>query len=82
MAISYNKLWKILIDKKMSRADLVSAFGWPSTRRVHRGRDPRRWEVCRCPPDHNQNFVPEFLLPDGTPLTAETMDDLDAWSFP
>ena len=25
MAISYNKLWKILIDKKMSRADLRKA---------------------------------------------------------
>lgn len=25
MAVSYNKLWKILIDKKMSRADLRKA---------------------------------------------------------
>ena len=24
MAISYNKLWKLLIDKKMSKADLRS----------------------------------------------------------
>ena len=27
MAISYNKLWKLLIDKKMSKADLRRASG-------------------------------------------------------
>ena len=27
MAISYNKLWKLLIDKKMSKADLRRAAG-------------------------------------------------------
>lgn len=27
MAISYNKLWKLLIDKKMSKADLRRATG-------------------------------------------------------
>ena len=27
MAISYNKLWKVLIDKKMSKADLRRAAG-------------------------------------------------------
>ena len=27
MAISYNKLWKLLIDKKMSKADLHRASG-------------------------------------------------------
>lgn len=27
MAISYNKLWKLLIDKKMSNADLRKAAG-------------------------------------------------------
>lgn len=27
MAISYNKLWKILVDKKMSNADLRKAAG-------------------------------------------------------
>ena len=27
MAISYNKLWKLLIDKKMSKADLRKASG-------------------------------------------------------
>ena len=27
MSISYNKLWKLLIDKKMSKADLRKATG-------------------------------------------------------
>ena len=27
MAISYNKLWKLLIDRKMSKADLRKATG-------------------------------------------------------
>ncbi|NLV15869.1 MAG: helix-turn-helix transcriptional regulator [Syntrophomonadaceae bacterium] len=27
MAVSYNKLWKLLIDKKMSKADLRKASG-------------------------------------------------------
>lgn len=27
MAISYNKLWKLLIDRKMSKADLRRATG-------------------------------------------------------
>ena len=27
MAISYNKLWKLLIDKKMSKADMRKAAG-------------------------------------------------------
>lgn len=27
MAISYNKLWKLLVDKKMSNADLRKAAG-------------------------------------------------------
>ena len=27
MSISYNKLWKLLVDKKMSKADLRKAAG-------------------------------------------------------
>ena len=27
MAISYNKLWRLLVDKKMSKADLRKAAG-------------------------------------------------------
>ena len=38
MAISYNKLWKLLVDKKMSKADLRKAAGIaPNTMtRLHR----------------------------------------------
>ena len=31
MAISYNKLWKLLVDKKMSKADLRKAGIAPNT---------------------------------------------------
>lgn len=27
MAVSYNRLWKLLVDKKMSKADLRKASG-------------------------------------------------------
>ena len=27
MAVSYNRLWKLLVDKKMSKADLRKAAG-------------------------------------------------------
>ena len=27
MAVSYNKLWKLLVDKRMSKADLRKAIG-------------------------------------------------------
>ena len=41
MAISYNKLWKLLIDKKMSKADLRKAAGIaPNTMtRLRRGEE-------------------------------------------
>ena len=33
MAVSYNRLWKLLVDKKMSKADLRKASGIaPNTR--------------------------------------------------
>ena len=39
MAISYNKLWKLLIDRKMSKADLRRAAGIaPNTDKA----EPRR----------------------------------------
>ena len=41
MAISYNKLWKLLVDKKMSKADLRKAAGIaPNTMtRLRRGEE-------------------------------------------
>ncbi len=31
MAISYNKLWKLLIDRKMKRTDLITGAGISSS---------------------------------------------------
>lgn len=39
MAISYNKLWKLLIDKKMSKADLRKATGIAPNTMTRLGRD-------------------------------------------
>lgn len=52
------------------------ASGWPSTRRVHRGRDPRRWSA----PDHRVPGTPEPASPwargmDGA--RARGLEDLD-----
>lgn len=41
MAVSYNKLWKLLVDKKMSKADLRKASGVsPNTMTKLRRDDP------------------------------------------
>lgn len=46
MAISYNKLWKLLVDKKMSKADLRKAAGIaPNTMTRLRG---MRKSHCPC----------------------------------
>lgn len=39
MAISYNRLWKLLIDKKMKKKDLVAAAGVSWSTIVKMGRD-------------------------------------------
>jgi putative transcriptional regulator len=39
MAISYNKLWKILIDKKMKRIELMEAAGIGTTTLSKLGKD-------------------------------------------
>ncbi len=41
MAVSYNKLWKLLVDKKMSKHDLVLASGMsPNTMTKMRRDEP------------------------------------------
>lgn len=46
MAISYNKLWKLLVDKKMSKADLRKAVGMaPNTLTKMRKDEPVSLEV-------------------------------------
>lgn len=39
MTVSYNKLWKLLIDKKMKKKDLVEAAGVSWSTIVKMGRD-------------------------------------------
>jgi DNA-binding Xre family transcriptional regulator len=39
VALSYNKLWKLLIDKKMKKKDLQSAAGISSSLITKLGRD-------------------------------------------
>ena len=39
MAISYNRLWKLLIDRKMKKKDLVEAAGVSWSTIVKMGRD-------------------------------------------
>ena len=53
MAISYNKLWKLLVDKKMSKADLRKAVGIaPNTMTKMRRDEPVAMEtiirICEC----------------------------------
>ncbi len=39
MAVSYNKLWKLLIDKKMRKTDLMEAAGIGTTTLSKLGKD-------------------------------------------
>lgn len=39
MAVSYNKLWKLLIDKKMRKTDLMEASGIGTTTLSKLGKD-------------------------------------------
>lgn len=39
MTISYNKLWKILIDKKMKKKDLLAAAGLNTSTLAKMGKD-------------------------------------------
>lgn len=53
MAISYNKLWKLLVDRKMSKADLRKAVGIaPNTMTKMRRDEPVAMEtiirICQC----------------------------------
>lgn len=53
MAISYNKLWKLLVDKKMSKADLRKSVGMaPNTLTKMRKDEPVSLEIiiriCEC----------------------------------
>ena len=46
MAISYNKLWKLLIDRKMSKADLRRAAGIAPNTMTKLNRDETLGKIC------------------------------------
>ena len=67
MAISYNKLWKLLIDKKMSQADLRKAANIAPNTMTKLRRDEavnlailnRACEVLDCNIGDIMEFIPE-----------------------
>lgn len=65
MKISYNKLWKLLVDKKMSKADLRKAaeFAPNTLTRLRRDEEVKMavlYRICRTL-DVNIGDVMEFL---------------------
>lgn len=67
MAISYNKMWKLLVDKKMSKADLRKAANIaPNTMTKLRRDGPvnlailcRACEVLECDFGDIMEYIPE-----------------------
>ena len=69
MTISYNKLWKLLVDKKMSKADLRRAADFaPNTlTRLRRDEEVKMavlYRICRTL-DVNIGDIMEFLPDEG-----------------
>lgn len=70
MDVSYNKLWKLLVDKKMSKADLRKAANIaPNTMTKMRRDEPvnlailgRACEVLKCNIGDIMEFVPDSLI--------------------
>ena len=65
MKISYNKLWKLLVDKKMSKADLRKAaeFAPNTLTRLRRDEEVKMavlYRICRTL-DVNIGDIMEFL---------------------
>ena len=74
MAISYNKLWKLLVDKKMSKADLRKAAGIAPNTMTRLRRDEEvtltvLHKIC-VTLDVDIGDIMEFL-PEGTEKTGE-----------
>lgn len=63
MAISYNKLWKLLIDKKMKKKDLQKASGISSSSVAKLGR--------------NENVNTEILQKICTALRCDVCDIME-----
>ena len=72
MAISYNKLWKLLVDKKMSTADLRKAAGIAPNTMTRLRRDeevtlPALNKICKTLEvdiGDIMEFIPENNSPD------------------
>lgn len=76
MATSYNKLWKLLVDKKMSKADLRKASGVsPNTMTKLRREEPVMLSVldkiCKVL-DVNYGDIVDYV-PDGDTGESVTM---------
>ena len=67
MAVRYNKLWKILIDKKMKKKDLQEAAHITHYQMMKLARDEnitteiigRIWKALGCTPDEIMEFYDE-----------------------
>lgn len=67
MGVSYNKLWKLMIDKKMSKTQLIKETGITTNAMAHLGKDETvRMEVLmkicgvlNCTFDDIMEIVPE-----------------------
>ena len=67
MAVSYNKLWKMLIDKKMSKSELRRASGISTNALAKMGKDEsvsvevlgKVCKVLECDVGDIMEFIPE-----------------------
>ncbi len=69
MAISYNKLWKLLVDKKMTKADLRRAAGIAPNTMTRLNRDEEVTlavlnKICSVL-DANIGDIMDFVSPEG-----------------
>lgn len=79
MSVSYSKLWKMLIDKKMSKADLRKAAGLASNTmtKLRRDEEVELSILCRiCAVLHVNfgdiiDFVPSDAEKEGRDIIAE-----------
>ena len=67
MSVCYNKLWKLLIDRKMNKTDLRIAAGITSTALAKLGKDEnvntevlaKICKVLECGVDDVMEFIPD-----------------------
>ena len=75
MAVSYNKLWKVLIDKKMSKADLRRSADISSSTLTKLRKDEDvsmvvLQKICECL-DCNIGDICDFVKVDKTEVDAQ-----------